>query len=463
MNKNPHLIFLILSWLLTTSAQNNQVLYDFDEVPQTLLLNPGSDYSHDIFIGVPLLSGVSSHGGLTNLTIHDIFADDGRNINDKINDVIGKLENDDSFALNEKIDFLHAGFKLNNGDVLSVGFYQELDFMLYYPKEIVQFVYEGSSTLDQEYSIDGLNFKADMVGVFHIGLSHQLDEKFTLGGRLKIYSGVANAQTKNNRGNFYTSLGSDNLYRHHLLNVDATLQTSGIIFNDYEDIDFNYYLSRVFSFKNPGIGFDLGFTYKPDEQWKITGSVLDIGFIKNKNEITSYYARGEFETEGIELQFDHDNPQDYWSEFLEDFERKLPIDTLHTKYNSYRPIKVNSSIKYSFGRPHYEDCYVSNDDDPYRNSVGVQLFLINRPIKSQFAVTLFYERRFGSFLRSKITYTLDSYSVKNIGFGLSAKAGVFNIYMVADNLLYLQNVAKANATSFQLGMNIIIDNKFPYF
>lgn len=461
MNSKLLFIYLVVMWFIPTTAQNSQILYDFDEVPQTLLLNPGSDYSHDAFIGVPLLSGISGHGGVTNLSVHDIFADDGRSINDKIREVINKLQNDDSFILNEKIDLLHTGFKLKNGDVLSAGIYQEFDFMFYYPKEIVQFAYEGTATLNQEFSIDGLNFKTDVIGVFHVGISHPIDEKLTIGGRLKFYSGILNAQTKNNRGTFHTSLGTDNLYRHHLLNVDATLQTSGIIFDNYEEIDHKYYLKRMFSFKNPGIGFDLGFTYKPDDQWKITGSVLDIGFIKNKDEVFSYYARGSVETEGIELQFDSDNPQDYWKEFLDDLENKLPIDTLHTKYNSYRPIKVNSAIKYSFGKPHYEECYQSNDNDPYRNSVGAQLFLVNRPIKSQFAATLFYERRFGSFLRTKLTYTIDSYSAKNIGFGLSAKVGVFNLYMAADNLLYLQNVAKANATSFQLGMNIIIDNKFP--
>lgn len=442
-------------------SQNQQILYDFDEIPQTLMLNPGSDYSHDIYIGVPFLSGISGHGGVTNLTLYDIFSDDGRSINDKIRDKVYGLQNDDSFILNEKIEVFNAGFKFKEDNFFSFGFYEELDFTFYYPREIVHFAYEGTSVLNQEFSIDGLNFKTDLIGVFHVGLSHKFSEKFTFGGRLKFYSGAANAQTKNNQGTFYTSLGTDNIYRHHLVNVDATVQTSGIIFDDYEGIDHKYYMKKIFSFKNAGIGLDLGFTYKPTDQLKITGSILDAGFIKYSDETFSYYARGSYETEGLEIDFDPDAPQNYWDEFVDDFENNIPIDTIRTKYNSYRTIKINASTKYSFGKPHYEDCYDSNANDPYRNALGVQLFTANRSRKPQYAATLFYERRFGNFLRTKVTYTVDSYSLTNIGLGLSAKLGVVNFYLAADNLLYLQNLAKANSTSFQLGLNIIIDKNNP--
>ncbi|AOW21781.1 DUF5723 family protein [Urechidicola croceus] len=455
------IFFATILLSITCCAQINQVLYDFDEIPQTLFLNPGSNYSHDYYIGVPLLSGLSFNGGMTNLTAYDIFSDDGRNINDKIRDVIYNLENEDSFILNERMEVLSAGLRLKNDDFLSFGFYQEFDFTFYYPSEAVQFFYEGSTILDKEYSIDGLNFKTELIGVLHAGISRKINEEFTFGGRLKLYSSVFNAQSRNNKGTFYTTEGTDNFYRHHILNADALVQTTGIIYDDYDDLDRKFFTKKFTSFENAGIGLDLGFTYQPNEQLKITGSALDIGYIKNSKDVFTYYARGNYETEGIEIEFDEENPQDYWQDLGDDFENKLPVDTLYTKYFSYRPIKLNASVKYSFGKPYYEDCYTSNADDPYRNAMGIQLFSIKRPIEAHYAATLFYERRFGDFLRTKVTYTLDTYSSKNIGFGLSSKIGKFNLYLAADNLLNFQNLAKANSTSFQLGMNFIIDKKFP--
>lgn len=453
------LIFGLLSFVAL--SQNNQVLYDFDEIPQTLLLNPGTNYSHDLFIGIPLLSGISIDGGVTGVTAHDIFSDDGRDINNKIRDVIYGLKNEDSFIINEKVDVFNGGIRLNEKDFLSFGLYEEFDFVFYYPSDVAQLFYEGTTNLNKRYSVDGLNFKGDMLGVLHAGISHKVDEKLTIGGRIKLYSSVFNVQTKNNRGEFYTSMGTNNFYHHHLVNVDATVQTAGVIYDDYDDVESNDYLKRMITFENPGFGFDIGMTYKLNEQLQITASLLDVGFVKNSTDVSSYYIRGGYDTEGIELQFDPDNPSDYWEEIKEDFENRLPIDTLTTSYNSYRPLKLNSSIKYSFGKPYYEDCFESNANDPYRNAVGAQLFIANRPLHAQWAATIFYERRFGSFLRTKFTYTIDNYSYSNIGLGLSTKLGPMNLYFAADNLQYLSNLAKANSTSFQMGLNIIIDKKFP--
>lgn len=460
MNKILILFIAVFSHL-TIVSQNNQVIYDFDEVPQTLLLNPGSNYSHDFFIGIPLLSGISLNGGVSGVTVYDIFADDGRNINDKINDVIYSLNDDDSLIINEKLEIISAGFRLKNGDFLSFGFYEELDFVFYYPSDVAELFYEGTSNLNKTYSLDGLNLKGDLLGVLHAGISHKVNEKFTIGGRFKLYSSVFNVQSKNNRGDFNTTLGTNNIYAHHLLNFDATIQTAGVVYDDYGNFEPNDFTKKLYTFENPGIGFDLGFTYKINEQLHVTGSILDVGFVKNSKDVSTYYIRGNYDFEGIQLVFNPDTPIDYWEDLKDEFENNLPLDTLYTKYNSYRPIKLNASAKYSFGKPHYEDCFDSNANDPYRNSLGIQLYAVNRPVKSQFAATLFYERRFGSFLRTKVTYTLDKYSSSNIGLGLSTKMGPVNLYMALDNLLYLQNLAKANSTSFQLGINIIIDKKFP--
>ena len=58
----------------------------------------------------------------------------------------------------------------------------------------------------------------------------------------------------------------------------------------------------------------------------------------------------------------------------------------------------------------------------------------------------------------KATYTLDSYSYKNIGLGLSSNLGPVNFYVLADNLLEYTDVTKANSLSFQFGFNVIFKN-----
>ena len=87
----------------------------------------------------------------------------------------------------------------------------------------------------------------------------------------------------------------------------------------------------------------------------------------------------------------------------------------------------------------------------------MQLYVISRPKQPQLALTAYYYRRLFKGLRAKATYTLDSYSLHNIGLGLSAHLGGANFYIMADNFLQYQNIYNAQSVSLQLGFNYIFN------
>ena len=62
---------------------------------------------------------------------------------------------------------------------------------------------------------------------------------------------------------------------------------------------------------------------------------------------------------------------------------------------------------------------------------------------------------FNKNFQAKITYTADPYSFKNIGAGISTQIGPVNLYLLADNLLYLSNLYAAKSANVQLGINFI--------
>ncbi len=64
-----------------------------------------------------------------------------------------------------------------------------------------------------------------------------------------------------------------------------------------------------------------------------------------------------------------------------------------------------------------------------------------------------------SNVQAKITYTVDSYSFKNIGLGISTKLGAFNSYLLVDNLLNFSNLYSARSASVQAGINFIFNDK----
>jgi len=449
---------VVLSSFLCTffiSAQNKQVLYDFAELPQTLLLNPAVDFQGKFHFGVPGLSQISFHGGFSGFSAYDLLADNNVGINDKIRDIYQSFGKSEFLSFNQRLELLNIGFRRRNNDYVSFGYYQELDVLVKFPKDMIDLYYEGNTVLNRRYSVDKLAAQAELLGVFHIGVSRKVGEFTRMGGRVKVYSSVASASTKRNSGAFYTENGSDNIYRQHLSNIDLLLETSGIKLPSDVELD-QPYVQRQFLFGgNLGLGLDFGFTYQPKEQWEITGSIQDLGFIYYTKNVESYRIKGSYQLDGFQLDFDPNTPDTYWSDLKDDFEERIVMDTIHANYMNFRPAKLNGSLTYSFGRKRLDDCTFVNGVTPYTHKVGAHLFSRLNVVHSYIAATLFYERRFGKIFSTKLTYTADPFSYANVGFGISARAGAFNIYAITDNLLGLRNVYAMQSTNIQFGMNFI--------
>src|SRR5690606_42142713 len=54
-------------------AQNKQLLYNFSEIPQSVMLNPGCKQPGRAYIGVPLVSGLYGSASSSNISVYDDF------------------------------------------------------------------------------------------------------------------------------------------------------------------------------------------------------------------------------------------------------------------------------------------------------------------------------------------------------------------------------------------------------
>jgi hypothetical protein len=457
-NKKKLMPLLFIFFAIKICGQNKQILYNFAELPQTLLLNPGAETNYKFHVGVPLLSGLSSEIGLKGFTISELFTVDNRPINDKVSDIFNKLTTKDHIKINAQIEVLSAGYRYDDKNYFSFGFYQEIDAIMYFPKDPITLITEGNSAyLNKNFDISQVLYKADVFGVLHFGATRKVSDKLTIGARLKIYSSALNLESTNNRGTFTTVNGTDNLYTHYLDNVNVNLRTSGLVENNEYIDNPNSYLGNTFLGSNLGVGIDLGFTSHLSDQLEITGSIVDLGFINHKKNIKNTFIKGDYKFEGIEFGYDSDNSINYWNDLNEDFKEKVPSGDNQDSYISWRPTKLNASLKYSFGQKRSKYCYDNSYKDFYRNALGVQLYSVFRPLNSQLALTGFFEKSFTEKLHAKVTYTIDDYSFYNIGAGLSAQIGNLNFYGMVDNIAQFSDIASANNVSVQLGINIIFN------
>ncbi|WP_028887487.1 DUF5723 family protein [Tenacibaculum ovolyticum] len=457
MKKYFTFLFIIGFFLPKTCfSQNKQILYGFDEIPQTLLLNPGVNMNQKFHIGIPVLSGLSFQAGATGFTIADLFRDNNIDFTTKLFNIIDKTSTDDYIQVHSQIEVLNAGYQLNKRDYLSFGFYTELDAFMSMPKDVLILLRDGNSAhLNRNFLLSETNLKTEAIGVLHAGISRTINEKFTIGARIKIYSGIVNATFTENTGSFRTTLNDNNEYTHHLNNINAAIQSSGFYDENDKILKGSDLIGRSFLGGNLGLGFDIGFTYKLDSKTEITASLLDIGFINYSKDVLNSEINGDYTFSGIDFQYDGVT-NDYWQNLNDDFKSKVPSTKNRESYSVMRPIKLNSSYKYSWGKSRNEEsCSDMSYKSFYNNALGVQLFSVFRPTGPKMALTSFYERKLSDKFSTKFTYTIDDFSYANIGVGVSTRIGKVNVYGMLDNLLKINDIANSNSVSFQFGINLI--------
>ncbi|MBD0778193.1 hypothetical protein HPE56_10340 [Maribacter sp. ANRC-HE7] len=457
---------------LFVHAQNKQLLYDFTEVPQALMINPGMETDFSWYAGIPALSGISFQAGSSGISVNDIFADDGLNINDKVRDrAIYGMSVQDELSGTYQVEIFNGGFRGKDPSVFySFGLYNEGDAIGYWFRDYAILGYEGNADrLNQRFDLSHLKTRGEMLNVFHFGVNKKVSSDLILGARGKIYSSIFDFNSVNNEGYFVTTEGQNNTFA-STLNADLELRTSGVNAIDHAHDDDNIpatVIKRGLFGGDLGLGVDLGFTYYLNSQTVLTGSLLDLGFVYHANDVENFALQGSATIEGMEIILPDalsDPNQDFWQNLVDDVEGFIPFEKETTSYLTFRPTKLYGSIRYNFGEPMQGsaqcDCdYRTSGKGPntvkYRNSVGGQLYVINRPRGPQSAITAFYQRRFGNFMAIKTTYTADKFTFTNIGLGASIQAGPVNFYLMADNLLAYRNIADSNYTSFQFGLNII--------
>lgn len=458
MRKTLFIFIVLISF--SCFSQNKQILYNFTSVPQSMLSNPGSDVKYNWFVGIPLLSGFSASVGSSSFSVYDLFADNGVDFNAKLRNVVFSTSRNDKVSLNEQLEIFSGGFKLGDwqkGSYFSFGMYQELDVLTYMPKDYAILALDGNQNyLGKVFDMGDLNAKGELLSVFHLGFHKNVSEKLIFGVRGKIYSSIFNISSTKNSGYFYTIQGTNSVYD-QAISANVLVNTSGFL--NYTD---NYsgnvksdIIKKTLLGGNLGLGVDLGLTYYPQKNIQFTASLVDIGFIKHSKEVESYRYKGFYKYVGLTPDFILGNSNDIINEFND----AIPLDTLNVKYTTWRPVKFNSSIQYSFGDGRSSECNCEGNEIKYSNSVGAQLFVMSAPRTPLMALTAYFRRQIFDSLEMKATYTVDSFSSKNIGLGLSTTVGKVNFYVLADNLLEYKDVSKANSLSFQLGLNIIFPDK----
>jgi hypothetical protein len=148
---------------------------------------------------------------------------------------------------------------------------------------------------NKTYDISDFAAHADAYGEIALGHSHQINEKLRIGAKMKFLLGVANIDADFKKAQL--TLGEDEWVGVTNAEIQTSLKKMAYKIEETErgpegDEHTHRYVSGVENSKwginGFGLAFDLGATYKLDDNWSFSAALLDLGYIGwNNNYVAS--------------------------------------------------------------------------------------------------------------------------------------------------------------------------------
>ena len=298
-----------------------------------------------------------------------------------------------------------------------------------------------------------------------LGYSHQINDKWTVGGKVKFLYGIANASTFNNSLELTAGMDQWTLRGSGTLNVSSPLLLS------VSEEAIGYEMpGSVMDWVRPsglGAGIDLGVTYKPIEALTLSAAVTDLGFIRwqgNPNNVTYSidYAFDGFVDENTDLS------DESWQEGVMDTLANALTNSMNYELGGTNPFTTSTSPKLNVGAE-----YGLWD---YKLSFGVlsRTMLHKRRLYEE--VTLAITGRPANWFNLGVSYSFLNGNFGSMGIGVGLRSGIINWFVTADYVSLsnarlplgleggLSNLAipvpyKAKGMNFAVGINFVFGNK----
>ena len=434
--------YLIIGLVLAISpayAQQEMTLHLMNNVFQSSHTNPALRPKNNVHIS--LLSsyqfGATNSGFNYNQLVSQIETnEDGQRVLD-----IGKLYNNiklngrDYINLNGSVDLFALGFRSGKGR-FSFNVTEHFQTRLGYSEALFEAAVVGNTpgeTLDfSGYWLKGMHYR-------EIGLGYNRkmleDDKLVVGGRLKTLFGMANVNTK--RADFsIATAGEDELYT-LTLHSDMLVQTSGLGLLGDGEADY------IANTKNFGMGVDLGATYQLNQKISFSGSVIDLGFISWKEDVTNYRSEGTFIYEGSASDGS-----------LADDGFEIDITALADSIADTFEV-VEDSAAYQTGLP--TKMYLTGYYRLARNTQASATLYTDYIGSFRRGLALGISQQLGRWFQASATYSMQARSYNNLGLGITATTGAkgLQIYAVTDNVMALTNPGGARVANVRGGFNFV--------
>jgi outer membrane protein OmpA-like peptidoglycan-associated protein len=430
---------ILLSILISIGGlvygQQDLTLMNLDNIQQIQYVNPALRPQARLNIGLPGLSSLYFNHYNSVFTPKDLFDTDGGSTTLRVDHLkkMWKKKNDISFS--GKFDLLHFGFAKGK-NYFSFHITENTFSRVTLPGDLLRFPLTGNASAELENgTLDFSDFGIELnhYREYSFGFQREWNDKLSVGGKLKYLYGMENIHTK--KSDF--TLATDSETFDWTINGEFAANTSGIYsltdsIENNTDLENEEYVQYATKRKNRGLGIDLGATYELTEKITVAASVVDLGFIRWKNDNKNIVSSdGSFAFTGV------------------DFSNALFVP------DSVRQDSIDAAIERVQGEAE-EAFSVSDNTDAYTTSLLSRFYLsgsyklyegdkssgkAGALIHGEFfrgrlrpSLTLSYTQKLGKMLQASASYSMTNRSFNNLGLGMSVNFGSFQFYIVTDNV-----------------------------
>ncbi len=427
------MVILLISLSLPLVGQRNLALYNLQGVPQSYQLNPGRMPLSNGFLALPAVGNINlnySNNGFDFSSLKPLIEEDETMEGEEENgidfeDFLSVLSADNRMVIDVQANWFDFGMRVKRnffGISVSEQGFAQIDF----PKTLFDLFndIDLESQTSQVYDLSMLNMNATHYRSYAFSFTRQINPKLSAGVRFKLLTGFLNAATEN------TGLAFVNNTQNAYLGIRNSFSFLSSGYSTLENNSSDYLKGRG----NGGFAFDAGVQYQLLDNLDVFASVVNVGGINWKNDLT-------FESiVGSNYMF----PTDDFDAFQAEVEDLL--DSLTTP-------EVIGLSAYRTNLPTYGYLGANYYLAP-QTSVGV---LFNPRIFNgamDLAFSLGVQTRVKRLLQLGVNYSIYNRNAFNLGAGLGLNLGPLQIFLASDNILSAVSFQNANNAHANLGLSL---------
>jgi len=437
-----NLSWLILSMILSElQAQQSNTLFFMHSLPESNFINPAVQNNCGLFIGLPALSSLHMHASNSGFTANQLLNKVPGGYSLDVEKVTTRLAEKNIMISEFHTTILAVG--LQRDDYYFTFTIQEKDNLAsLYTRDLVNFAMKGNTQYEGQWiNLTGSGVYYNHVREFAIGVSKVKNNALTVGIKAKLLFGKLNVTTGSTKIRMFTEENTLNLMFETDGGFNSSLPYSMAVGADgiyrFNSRYSNSFSSFAFNRKNPGLAFDLGFIYQYSDRVTFSGSLLDLGLVWYRSNLTNYSVKGDYLYQGPGA--DSMIAERFLWDVFDALNANVEANLEYQPYVYFLDPRLYLGATFRLNEMLDANLLLYNQFMPAKIQTSVNASLISRPLKN---------------MEASLSWSYMNRSISNVGIGLAYGRSPVQFYLVSDNMLGFFWPMSAKNVNVRFGVNL---------